>query len=210
VVLAGLDINDYTCKPSLSSRLPKSLTFPTVNFATYYIWAGAEITVAMICLGIPTLRPLYLKTRGTSIGYADTHDDDSSPEADDPESPPRFTMSMREQKNPPSSSGMGHDIQPQTPDFRCDSASSHTVVQSFSSSEPILPRLARPAGAHTRLRSDPDSVVDDILGLYDERRGQQSRRMNKVGPGVESGGIWVRNEISIDSREWDDNWPLRT
>lgn len=35
-----------------------------VNFVPYFAWAAAEIAVALVCIGIPTLRPLYLKTRG--------------------------------------------------------------------------------------------------------------------------------------------------
>lgn len=53
----------------------------------YFVWAAAEISVAMVCLGIPTLRPLYLKQRGMSIGYTGrehTRDDDSEM--------PAFTM----------------------------------------------------------------------------------------------------------------------
>ncbi|KAI8961325.1 hypothetical protein F5Y11DRAFT_326639 [Daldinia sp. FL1419] len=35
----------------------------TLNFVPYFAWAGAEIAVAMVCIGVPTLRPLYLKTK---------------------------------------------------------------------------------------------------------------------------------------------------
>lgn len=54
VVLARLDVFNYT-----------------LNFVPYFAWAGAEIAVAMICIGVPTLRPLYLRTRGivSSLGY---------------------------------------------------------------------------------------------------------------------------------------------
>ncbi|KAI3321121.1 hypothetical protein HD806DRAFT_504670 [Xylariaceae sp. AK1471] len=47
VVLARLDVLNYT-----------------LNFVPYFAWAGAEIAVALVCTGIPTLRPLYIKTRG--------------------------------------------------------------------------------------------------------------------------------------------------
>jgi len=58
-----------------------------VNFAMYFVWAAAEISVAMVCLGIPTLRPLYLKQRGMSIGYTGReHTRDDDPEM------PAFTM----------------------------------------------------------------------------------------------------------------------
>ncbi|KAI1775928.1 hypothetical protein F4818DRAFT_415439 [Hypoxylon cercidicola] len=41
----------------------------TLNFVPYFAWAGAEIAVAMVCIGIPTLRPLYLKARGLAGAY---------------------------------------------------------------------------------------------------------------------------------------------
>ncbi|KAK0740028.1 hypothetical protein B0T18DRAFT_201416 [Schizothecium vesticola] len=70
VVLSQLQISDYT-----------------LNFAMYFVWAAAEISVAMVCLGIPTLRPLYLKQRGMSIGYTGReHTRDDDPEM------PAFTM----------------------------------------------------------------------------------------------------------------------
>ncbi|KAI1088973.1 hypothetical protein F5B19DRAFT_495814 [Rostrohypoxylon terebratum] len=53
IVLPRLDVFDYT-----------------LNFVSYFAWAGAEIAVAMVCLGVPTLRPLYLKTRGFAHGYS--------------------------------------------------------------------------------------------------------------------------------------------
>ena len=54
MVLARLDVFNYT-----------------LNFVPYFAWAGAEIAVAMICIGVPTLRPLSLRTRGfaSSLGY---------------------------------------------------------------------------------------------------------------------------------------------
>ncbi|KAF3064266.1 hypothetical protein GL218_00964 [Daldinia childiae] len=42
----------------------------TLNFVPYFAWAGAEIAVAMVCIGVPTLRPLYLKTRGFTSSYS--------------------------------------------------------------------------------------------------------------------------------------------
>ncbi|KAI0390102.1 hypothetical protein F5Y17DRAFT_446246 [Xylariaceae sp. FL0594] len=47
VVLARIDVFNYT-----------------LNFVPYYAWAGAEIAVALVCMGIPALRPLYVKARG--------------------------------------------------------------------------------------------------------------------------------------------------
>jgi hypothetical protein len=51
----------------------------------YFAWAGAEVAVAMVCVGIPTLRPLYLKARGiTSV-----HESKGRSNASEL---PRFTM----------------------------------------------------------------------------------------------------------------------
>ncbi|KAI2627667.1 hypothetical protein GGR54DRAFT_426679 [Hypoxylon sp. NC1633] len=52
VVLSGLNVYNYT-----------------LNFVPYFAWAGAEIAVAIVCIGIPSLRPLYLKTRGLANTY---------------------------------------------------------------------------------------------------------------------------------------------
>ncbi|KAI1497960.1 hypothetical protein F5X99DRAFT_395229 [Biscogniauxia marginata] len=41
----------------------------TLNFVPYFAWAGAEIAIAMVCIGVPTLRPLYLKARGLASTY---------------------------------------------------------------------------------------------------------------------------------------------
>jgi hypothetical protein len=42
----------------------KSNSLGLDNFVPYFAWAGAEIAVALVCISIPALRPLYLKTRG--------------------------------------------------------------------------------------------------------------------------------------------------
>ncbi|KAK0667675.1 hypothetical protein QBC41DRAFT_323488 [Cercophora samala] len=87
VVLSRLKIDDFT-----------------LNFAPYFIWAGAEITVALVCLGIPTLRPLYLKQRGIStIGYGNHHHTEQS----DP-GLPHFTM-VDQKKKPDPSPDLSHN-----------------------------------------------------------------------------------------------------
>ncbi|KAH8666490.1 hypothetical protein BX600DRAFT_274370 [Xylariales sp. PMI_506] len=68
VVLDRLDVYNYT-----------------LNFVPYFAWAGAEIAVGMVCTGIPTLRPLYLKTRGIRTSYG-RHGQSQVAES------PRFTM----------------------------------------------------------------------------------------------------------------------
>ncbi|KAI1341337.1 hypothetical protein F5Y15DRAFT_414451 [Xylariaceae sp. FL0016] len=57
----------------------------TLNFVPYFAWAGAEIAVGMVCMGIPTLRPLYLKVRGLTPTNSDQTRSNAS-------ELPRFTM----------------------------------------------------------------------------------------------------------------------
>ncbi|KAM7208251.1 hypothetical protein V8F20_001531 [Naviculisporaceae sp. PSN 640] len=133
VVLSRLQVTDYT-----------------LNFAPYFIWAGAEIAVAMVCLAVPTLRPLYLRNHGsTTIDYtarAHAYGDGSDPEL------PRFTM-LSDTKSPitpqtPSSEQIcfpekaasvlgvrGEATQPPSTTPRAaiirDSSSSHTMVEQW-------------------------------------------------------------------------------
>ncbi|KAI2462959.1 hypothetical protein F4781DRAFT_156209 [Annulohypoxylon bovei var. microspora] len=67
----------------------------TLNFVPYFAWAGAEIAVAMVCIGIPTLRPLYLKTRGFASAYSNHGQGSNANEL------PRFVMYERKASNPP-------------------------------------------------------------------------------------------------------------
>ncbi|KAI1097389.1 hypothetical protein F4804DRAFT_327773 [Jackrogersella minutella] len=67
----------------------------TLNFVLYFAWAGAEIAVAMVCVGIPTLRPLYLKTRGFARTYSNHGRSNNASEL------PRFLMYNRKSSNPP-------------------------------------------------------------------------------------------------------------
>ncbi|KAK4152565.1 hypothetical protein C8A00DRAFT_16116 [Chaetomidium leptoderma] len=60
----------------------------TLGFAEYYVWAGAEISVALVCLAIPTLRPLSTKRHGRSTnGYerTDGYERRRTPRHSDPE-----------------------------------------------------------------------------------------------------------------------------
>ncbi|KAK4163039.1 hypothetical protein QBC43DRAFT_320440 [Cladorrhinum sp. PSN259] len=188
IVLSRLGIEDFT-----------------LNFAPYFIWAGAEIVVAMFCLGIPTFRPLYLKRRGISTtDYGKRHDSQHS----DPELP-RFTMIDRKSQRTSTPYHYGQvdenhvEHTDKTPygspadssnhQYLRDSGSSHTMVEgSPPTSTPLRPpptprssqlpphTITKPAKAHLeRDGSDSDSV-DVILGLYDGRRSQsRSRSRNK-------------------------------
>lgn len=207
-----------------------------VNFAMYFVWAGAEIAVAMVCLGIPTLRPLYLKQRGMSIGYSDrAHTHNSDPELPmftmcenkPPTQPPQTPQTpekpvvddstaveatnhkmgeIEEEQQGTQSDEPGYDLELST--FLRDSASSHTMVESSPSPEP---EIQRPERARTRERSDS---VDDILGLYDSDRSR-SRGRAKVAlhdnrPSTSSGVIVVKHEIWVDVERQAGDWPFRT
>ncbi|KAK5653445.1 hypothetical protein OQA88_8931 [Cercophora sp. LCS_1] len=213
VVLSQLEINDYT-----------------YNFAIYFVWAAAEISVSMVCLGIPTLRPLYLRKRGLDVEYGEkgqTH-------ATDPELP-LFTMCERPtpeqtpiQEKPSSqiphqdlsrsnrseTSGGNtlHTIQEDRQEdvyeptsFLRDSSStssSHTMVEPTPSPEPFI---QRPESACTRERSNS---IDDILGLYDSDRSRSRGRVKTPesveNPSVE---IWIKNEVGL--QEENRRWPLQ-
>lgn len=156
------------------------LTSNAVNFVPYFVWAGAEIAVAMVCLGVPTLRPLYLKKRGMSIGYADR--DHSRAE----EQLPQFTMVDHK---PP----IVFDLE------SCrdsSSASSHTKVEASGSGDASIPTA--PPSVHVREPAGYDSV-DEIYSLYDENGCQH--------PNQNSGVIWVKSEVQVSRNE--ANWPLK-
>ena len=64
-MLSRLDVFNYTRRLFYKHFRPcNKANNLAVNFVPYFAWAGAEIAVAMICVGVPTLRPLYLKSRG--------------------------------------------------------------------------------------------------------------------------------------------------
>ncbi|KAK0634269.1 hypothetical protein B0T17DRAFT_512881 [Bombardia bombarda] len=221
VVLSQIDVMDYT-----------------LNFAPYFIWAGAEIAVAMVCLGIPTLRPLYLRRRGTSIGYADRVHTRLDACNDDDQQLPQFSekkpidLPQNIQQTPPNFSPQVYNLNPidhkihelrdptpqETPNYLRDSASSHTMVESSPSPEfhPTT-TMCRPPSAHVK-RGRSDSV-DAILGLYDERSHSKGRAITAdknynydyatANTAVGApDGIWVKNEIWI-KRITAADWPLR-
>src|SRR3569833_2449708 len=110
----------------------------TVNFVPYFAWAGAEIAVAMICLGIPTLRPLYLKRRGIPVEYGHQVERHAS-------ELPQFTMC-----EPGPMLG---------PPAKCESIASSYIT---SDDGP-----AKPESAHSKHVRGHNDSVDEILGLYD-------------------------------------------
>ncbi|KAK6080874.1 hypothetical protein SCUP234_04972 [Seiridium cupressi] len=103
----------------------------TLNFVPYFAWAGAEIAVAMVCMGIPTLRPLYLKTRGVSSAYAQKEQSQTS-------ELPRFTMCKAKMKRPPTPPQAHFSPPPRTDSIPMKPASVFTRVSSRDSREELF------------------------------------------------------------------------
>lgn len=176
VVLARLDVFNYT-----------------LNFVPYFGWAGAEIAVSMVCLGIPTLRPLYLKARGMTIGYGSrdhTHDD-----------LPNFTMCERK---PDLNTGLDtfqSDVKPKidpAPERPDDAIRVMEEGDGLS-----IGGVSRPASAHLimgsvarrgMIQEERDDSVEEILNLYGHHREGQA-----------SMNTWPRYQ----PRTREPQWPLR-
>lgn len=164
VVLSHLNIWDYT-----------------YNFAPYFIWAGAEIAVAMVCLGIPTLRPLYLRRRGM------TEDHEELPPNRNNLEMPEFTIVEQHKQEQQQSQSGGHKMpinwggskaeccpSPPPPAYVRDSASSHTVVdvESLPDVFETFQTPLSPASMQKKSRGRRNDSVDDILGLYNAERSR--------------------------------------
>ncbi|KAH9885328.1 hypothetical protein F4778DRAFT_761137 [Xylariomycetidae sp. FL2044] len=131
VVLSRLNIYNYT-----------------LNFVPYFAWAGAEIAVAMVCIGVPTLRPLYLEARGMTIGtgYANRERNSGSVL-------PQFKM-CEPKAGAASPAAVRDSGFSQLQDLEKDGGVGKAMV-------------ARPPGAHV-MRSRCDSV-DEIISGYQTR-----------------------------------------
>ncbi|KAI1859144.1 hypothetical protein JX265_010621 [Neoarthrinium moseri] len=113
VVLARLDVYNYT-----------------LNFVPYFAWAGAEIAVAMVCIGIPTLRPLYLKSRGITSTYGRQGHSQAS-------ELPQFTMVEKKNTSSPNGSPqMPHHSRTESGPIKPSSV--YTRVSSRDSRDGIL------------------------------------------------------------------------
>ncbi|KAI1408643.1 hypothetical protein F5Y13DRAFT_172012 [Hypoxylon sp. FL1857] len=110
----------------------------TLNFVPYFAWAGAEIAVAMVCIGIPTLRPLYLKTRGFAGTYSNQGRSNNASDL------PRFVMyDLKASKATPlvRHSGFSH--------VRTDS------------------NISRPTAAYTKARNDSvDDIISEYQNQH--------------------------------------------
>lgn len=134
IVLARLDVYNYT-----------------LNFVPYFAWAGAEIAVAMICVGVPTLRPLYLRARGKQGTYG------SHGRSANGDNLPQFTM-LRDKPT----------ILPPKPNTGSDSTS--------STPSRLEAGLAKPADIYTRPQTAPqvynrDFYPEEKTGVNTGNRG---------------------------------------
>lgn len=159
-----------------------------VNFVPYFVWAGAEIAVAMVCLGIPTLRPLYLKKRGMSIGYADRRHSRAD------EVLPQFTMI---DSKPPVFDPSGHDSSSCHTDLEAGDGKGGSARGGSSSGTGTMP--LRPPSVHLKGESSRYDSVDEIFSLYDPEQGQH--------PNQNSGLIWVKSDGQVLRKDAD--WPLK-
>jgi hypothetical protein len=159
------------------------LTSYLVNFVPYFAWAGAEIAVAMVCLGIPTLRPLYLRKRGMSIGYAGRNHSRAD------EVLPEFTMI---DNKPPIFDPSGHDSSSCHTDVEACGAASGSGRVSGSGDAPT-----RPPSVHLRAEPSRYDSVDEIFSLYDPDQH----------PNQNTGVIWVKSEVQVSRKAAD--WPLK-
>jgi hypothetical protein len=188
VVLSRLDVMNYTCEYALDDGILwlHGTNKSSVNFVPYFVWAGAEIAVAMVCLGIPTLRPLYLKQRGQlSIGY-----DGRSHGTQADEELPQFTMV--DQKPPVEFDPSGRD-----------SSSTHNTKVEASSSI-ASSSIAKPPPAHTKEMPVGYDSVDEIFSLYDQNHQQGGSSQN-------TGVIWVMSEVQVSRDDLEKaNWPLKS
>lgn len=169
VVLARLDVFNYTRKHSahcftgpllLEGLQPLTRPLP-VNFVPYFGWAGAEIAVSMVCLGIPTLRPLYMKARGMTIGYGSRNP-----------TLPSFQMCERK---PPDGTGLDtlqSDLKPRG-DMGHESHGD-IIIAMEPGERSSRGEVTRPASAHMVMGSatrgghsaSQNDSVEEILGLY--------------------------------------------
>lgn len=163
VVLSRLDVLNYT-----------------LNFVPYFAWAGAEIAVAMVCVGIPTLRPLYQKARGLDIGYG-------NPTVDEDELP-HFTMMDQKPASSDGDASSSRKLQtplppPQSPPpaYPRDSGASLSTIESG---------LVKPSRAYSAARYSRGE--EDFIRPVEDR---------------DAGGIWVTSQVRI--RESVAEWPLR-
>lgn len=135
----------------------------------------------MVCLGIPTLRPLYLRRRGM------TEDHEYHPPNQNNLEMPEFTIveqhkQEQQQKSsgdhktptPGASSKVERSPSPPPPAYVRDSASSHTIVdmESLRDIDTFQTPLSPASMQRKNRRRRGNDSVDDILGLYNAERSR--------------------------------------
>ncbi|ERT02453.1 uncharacterized protein SPSK_05290 [Sporothrix schenckii 1099-18] len=185
VVLARLNVLNYT-----------------LTFVTYFAWAGAEIAVSMVCLAIPTLRPLYLRHRGLAV--TSTH-----PRHPADDVLPQFTMcgptpgagAMAPTQGPPKFADVDLESGPSSIDSTPRSTPGSTpdsVQDEKFDSVPEVETL--PSRLPKAYLSRGQDSVDEILGLYGPNYAH--------GQGQKHGQIWIKSEVSVQETA-ATNWPLK-
>lgn len=135
----------------------------------------------MVCLGIPTLRPLYLRRRGMTEDHEDHPPNQINLEM------PDFTIVEQHKQEQQQKQFGDHKLSttsgshskadrspsPPPPAYIRDSASSHTVVDidSLRDVETFQTPLS-PASMQKKSRRRRNDSVDDILGLYNAERSR--------------------------------------
>ncbi len=154
-----------------------------MNFVPYFAWAAAEITVSMVCLGIPTLRPLYLKKRGRAAEYGQSRGSQL----------PHFTIIDRKIPEPASlrDSTSTHTTNPTWASNSSNPAISASVHEEETSQICGEPGPAAPTTAYIPGGRERRNTIDEIFEAHNQKKN----------------AIWVRKEVQI-SRD-DTAWPLR-
>jgi hypothetical protein len=150
----------------------------------------------MICLGLPTLRPLYVKGTGTTLyerGHTGQQDPELAQFASKPASPTP-PLPPPDQKE-----------RPRTPNFFRNSGATDVMLEMEMAPNTPQTRLSKVAAA--RIRGQSADSSDAILGLSAER-GRGWARDGAAG-GRNSGAAW-KNRLTSDSERRLSNWPLRS
>jgi hypothetical protein len=179
----------------------------SVGFAEYFVWAGAEIAVALVCLAIPTLRPLYTRRGGrVTAGYEQTagHEPRRPAPGTDPESvefaisePKRLAaQSSRSGRNPEFHEVSGQEVWSQNYHVFTHMQASdllHTTVESTATSSRATFTMPAPAGI--RGQGDP-AKMDNTADLNQESSRWLSRDQGFNDP----------NEVPSSRGQWQGSW----
>jgi hypothetical protein len=137
----------------------------SVGFAEYFVWAGAEIAVALVCLAIPTLRPLYTRMGGRdTTGYEWTA-------GHEPRRPASGLLKRLAAQSSRSAHGAefhevpGQEVWPQN--YHMIQSSDYLYTTAGTTLTPSRGPLTMPTPARLGSRGDP-AMVGSIPGLIRE------------------------------------------